>query len=123
MLRSPRFGGRSSRDLGGRTTPRNQPSGDDLDALDVRITDHLGHGGSRAESFLRRLVAGIAAVGSATIFGEPIDRRTVVSPAEEIANGELTLTPVPGIGATFDPSVLGDRITTSEWQLHTQEMS
>lgn len=56
-------------------------------------------------------------------FGEPIDRRTLLTPAEEIANGELTLTPGPGIGASFDPSTLGDRITTSEWQLDTQELT
>lgn len=56
-------------------------------------------------------------------FGEPIDRRTLLSPAEEIANGELTLAPGPGIGASFDPSTLGDRITTRAWQLQAQNMT
>ena len=56
-------------------------------------------------------------------FGEPIDRRTLLNPAEAIANGELTLTPGPGIGATFDPSAVGDRVTTSEWHVPNQEMT
>jgi galactonate dehydratase len=56
-------------------------------------------------------------------FGEPIDRRILLNPAEEIANGELTLLPGPGIGASFDPSALGDRISTREWHLPRQEIT
>lgn len=54
-------------------------------------------------------------------FGEPIDRRTLLTPAEEIANGELTLTPGPGIGAAFDSAAIGDRITTRDWQPQKRE--
>ena len=54
-------------------------------------------------------------------FGEPIDRQTLLTPVEQIAKGELTLTPGPGIGAGFVRRALGDRITTREWAPQAQE--
>lgn len=56
-------------------------------------------------------------------FGEPIDRQTLLTPAERIADGELTLTPGAGLGATFDSSILGERVVTREWDLEREEMT